>query len=371
MNDRPNDGELELRALLDSIGMESPRAPSPAQAAIDRARAERDLAQITATAPAPPTAAPRSWWVRVGAAAAAVVVLAVAAVVTIMVVPSSSPPAAAALTPPMLSYSGIEVSAVGQLTGTSAAQVLAGLAQAAEAQPAPDPSLPVQRIEQYGWWSTTELSTTPSPGPDGSISRAKASVMVPVQRTSYLLPDGTMRTLEQNGSPLDQDGRPSDTPSSWGVTASASDNTFSTGQPADYPETLPADPARLLAELAPTKDCAKTQGDCLFQQLTSIYSSYVVSPQRTAEMWRAAALAPGITTLGTTTDRLGRAAVALAAPAEPAGEEIVVLADPTTGAVLGSETILTKHDPAYAFTPPAVISFTAIVAADRVAASGP
>lgn len=357
MTKTPGSEDPELRSLLDSIGMRTTNTPQPpGQEALDRARAEQDLESITSAASAtgPGERAAhgiRRWWRR---GAVGLVLAAAIAVLCYALVPSSTAPASAQ-TPPMLLFSGTEKTTAGGLEGSPAAQVLARLATRAGRQPAPA-ALPLQRIEQYAWWAET----------DSDDRNATQSALVPVQRTTYLLPSGTLRDEQHRGDPLDRQGEITDD-GSWRGASRTSDETFDTGQPANYPETLPTDPSKLLRALAPLPDCAGKRGDCLLNAVANIFTTYVVAPEASRALWRAAAGLPDVETLGTTTDRLGRHVVALTAPAPKTGQQVVVLVDPDTGAFRGSESILVAANDDFAFSPPAVVAFTAVLDARRVA----
>ncbi|MFT4081756.1 MAG: CU044_5270 family protein [Nocardioides sp.] len=353
MTKTPGSEDPELRNLLDSIGLRATHVPaSPTQDLLDQARAQRDLDAITSKRHIPKRRI-RRWC---GRGAIGLVMAAAIALVCYLVLPSTSTPAAAQ-TPPMLSFSGAEKTTAGGLHGVPAANTLAELAAHAAAQN-PPADLPVQRIEQYAWWAATE----------SEHGTTTTTVLVPVERTTYLLPNGKMRDIEHRGEPLDRHGQISRATGSWQSSPRAADETFDTGQPANYPETLPTDPAKLVRALAPRNGCADARGDCLLNALANIYTTYVVAPSVSQALWRATARLPDIETLGTTTDRLGRHAIALTAPAPSTGQQIIVLADPQTGSVLGSETILTKPNKDFTFSPPAVVAFTALLDSQRVAA---
>ncbi|MFT4008844.1 MAG: hypothetical protein QM655_02260 [Nocardioidaceae bacterium] len=81
---------------------------------------------------------------------------------------------------------------------------------------------------------------------------------------------------------------------------------------------------------------------------------------RPPAFWQALAERPDVTSLGTVRDRLDRNAVALVAPGATASQQLILFADPETGAFTGYEEILVGPDDELGLAPPAVISLAAL-----------
>ncbi|GAB3196923.1 hypothetical protein GCM10027062_07330 [Nocardioides hungaricus] len=364
----PHHDDPELRALLDSIGIRADDRTPPDLTAEEYERAERMLAGVLGrghhpegriTAPI----APRRWWqgrhrgLSLTVATGICLILGVLAVAT---QPWAGAPPAGAQTPAMLRFAGIEAGRI-EPAGEPAGALLHQIAARAAVLPEPA-ELPVQYVELDGWWASS------APAQDGRRAR---TVLVPTLSRAYLLPGGDRRSIEVRGDPLDSEGRPSTVEPSWDAAPTISDTitALDRDQGLDYLQRLPADPGRLSRFLVPDDVCVETRGGCLLSTVSALFEKYVVPPQIAARLWSVLAAEPTITSLGMTTDRLGREAVALTAPSMSPGQQLLVLADPDSGRYLGSETILVAPDPAWGFDPPAVLSFTALVTAERIAAS--
>ena len=84
-----------------------------------------------------------------------------------------------------------------------------------------------------------------------------------------------------------------------------------------------------------------------------------------ATIWRMLAEEEGIRSLGTVKDRTGRDAVALSFIWDGAPEyRAILLADPKTGQVVGSERILIKPSSSSPVKPPAIEEFFAVVTSE-------
>lgn len=358
----------ELRALLDSLGIaETGNVPDVLSDA-EYEKAERMLDGILSRRREPPTSSaatpserrePHNWLVGrralnlVGAAA-----LCLLAGLLIVVQAWSKTPHAAAQTPAMLRFVDVREGQIKQV-GDPAAAILRELADRAAAQPAP-PDQPVQHVELDAWWA----STAPS---DQNVGAR--TVLVPTISRVYLLPNGDRRAIEYRGEPLDADGRLSKTRPDWDEAPPTSDTitTLDPDQGPDYLQTLPTSTGELREELAPEDGCADARGGCLLSSVASLFESYVVPPKVASRIWRTLATESTITSLGVTTDRLGRDAIAFTAQSMSPHEQLLVLIDPETGNYLASETILVEPDENVGFDPPAVTNFTALVTATRVA----
>lgn len=353
------DKELaELRELLLRSGAE-PRdlTPLPGQ----QERMERSLAAIVAT-PRDERSAPtplrlRSPRQRRTALTTAAVVATAAAISVVLVLRPGDPttPAAQAGTPPLLSF---ELAPDGRLpaSGRSAAAELERLASLRAGQPTAG-SGAVQHVSVDAWWAATVDSGGPA---------RPATTVTPVHTDSYFFPDATLRVVERRGVPLTTAGR-IDEPVDLSRGAITSDESFPSPDPGPrHAAVLPTTAAGVRARLARDDDpalCGDQPAACLVNDMIDLHRSYVVPPDVDAALWGALAREPGIRYLGRTTDRVGRAAVAFTTPSYDAVSQIVVFADPTTGAFLGDELVLVAPSPSYALRPPAVTSFSAVVEA--------
>lgn len=366
MSRRKDDGDRELRELLDSIGLRgSEAAPTPDQDSEDHQRAQEMLARIlNEPGERPPgrISAKRArnydtWsrWISFKL----VSVVAVCAVLTAVVViaPWSGQQSAMAQTPPLLHFSKVKAAEVSR-GGEPAGGLLNELAAQVEGMPQPAWA-PVQRIELDAWWSATDPA-------DGSTTAH--FVLVPRRLEVYQFPNGERRAIERRGEPLDRSGRVSEQNGSWDDVPLDSDETTDNDLGAAYADDLPTELEKLRQHLAPDEVCSESRGGCLLSAVNDLFASYVVSPRVTARVWQLLATEPSITTLGTTTDRLGREALVFSAVAPDARQRVLILINPTDGRYLGSETILVEEDAELGFKPPAVTQFTALVTSARVAA---
>ncbi len=371
MSQRRDDHDPELRELLDSIGLTAEYSVPTTLTDEEIARAEQMLAQVmsvprTGAGGASATLARRertSWLRRQSRSRLASVAVAAAVCVlagVLVVVQPWGAQHSAAQTPAMLHFANVRAGQIAP-SGEPAGELLHDLAVRATAMPEPA-ELPVQRVELDAWWSSSEWLDDQTQA---------QSVLVPVRSVAYLLPTGERRAIEYRGEPLDADGRPTSLEVEWDGAPSMSDSItpLNTAMGVDYPESLPATQADLIEALAPADACTQTRGGCLLSEVATMFEGYVVSPRVTARIWEALATEPSITTLGPTVDRLGRNAVALTAAGLNPLEQVVILVDPESGSYLGSEVILVEVDPTHGFDPPAVLSFTAVVSAERVAES--
>ena len=351
MNDQFND-DPELRALLDSIGVEPIRPGTVALDAVERASAERMLARILAEKNAPR----RVPSTRRTARRLVIAGLVSAIVGTALVVfPWAGTRPAVADTPPLLNFSLVKDRQF-PAVGRDARRVLNSLASRARGQRAPA-ALPIQNIELEGWWASSSL---------GHKDTAAQTAVVPVHSSIYVLPAGDRRTIERRGTPLDKHGRVTARPNHEKPTSDTTTSLDPSRGP-NFPQTLPADMSKLRQLLAPSQSCGSNRGGCLLKEASELHNNYAIDPDLRARLWTMLAKEPTVTTLGKGTDRLGRQVVALTSPSLTPGEQFIVLADPETGAYLGSETILIKSTTAFDIKPPAVIEFTALVSSRRVA----
>ena len=352
MNDQVND-DPELRALLDSIGVEPIRPGTVALDVVERASAERMLVRILAEKNTPEHA--RS--LRRRTARRLLLAGLVSAIVgtALVVVPWTGTRPAVADTPPLLNFSLVKDRQF-PATGRDARRVLNSLAEHARGQRAPV-ALPVQNIELEGWWASSSL---------GHKDTAAQTAVVPVRSSIYLLPTGDRRTIERRGTPLDKHGRVTRRPNHEKPTSDTT-TTLDPSRGPNFPQTLPADARKLRQLLAPSQSCGSNRGACLLKEVSELHNNYVVDPELRARLWIMLMKEPTVTTLGKGIDRLGRQVVALTSPSLTPDDQFIILAAPETGDYLGSETILIKSNTAFDIKPPAVIEFTALVSSRRVA----
>lgn len=368
MTDDPTaDGRLEaeVRDLLAGLGVQ----PRDLEAdAAESERAAADLARILATprvsdvrrAPHEPRGgvepARGSRRLRVATFFAVAATIAVA---TVVVRPWTGSSPAMAATPAMLQLQGVDDVLDGGSEQSASAELLR-LADAAEPG-SPRGSGPVQRILLDSWVLTTDERGESSPA---------RSVLTPVTSDHFVLPDGRSRVIERRGDPLDPDGRVVEPLASTQGKPSDTDETFAgPDEGPGFADRLSLDPAVLRQQLidAPA-ECARTMAACLAARTTFLHYNYVLRPDTAAALWRTLAGQPGFTYLGRTRDRLDRPAVAFATPTTTKGRRQLLLADPATGDLLGSEEILVRDDADLGLDAPAVIEFIAVASSARVEA---
>jgi hypothetical protein len=357
MTNEPENPEViadELRALLRELGV-VPRDLTEKPGEADRA--QRDLARMVASASTGTIAGQRSRrrarrrrivWVAAACALATALVL---------VRPWSGSDPAYARTPAMLHLQD-DGEALLSVPGSSATRMFAELADRAERQPAPK-NAPVQLIGRSSWLLSTDEGKKNEPG---------RSVIVPVASLQYFQPDGTVRTIEHRSQPLDRDGRLTDKVGQWSKSRSKSDETFEGPDMGPrYADRLPLDTSSLARQLIDDEAaCKDARSYCLSAGVTFLHYNYVLEPDVNASLWRVLATEPTFRYLGRSEDRLGREAAAFSADGADPGRKIILLADPKTGAFLGSEEILVRDSSELGLEAPAVIEFTALEESRRV-----
>ncbi|MET0822418.1 MAG: CU044_5270 family protein [Aeromicrobium sp.] len=357
MTDEPsNDEQLEteIRGLLAELGVE-PRhldhGPGEAE------RAETDLAAILASRPdARGRAASRTRPRRartIGFFAAA----AVLALGLVVVRPWAGSSPVMATTPAVLHLQDVDSQLDGGSASAAPAEFRKLAAAAATQQPAGDG--PVQAVTVSSWLLSTDEKTGKAP---------PKSVLTPVVTEHLFLPDGTFRSIERRGSPLDTSGRLTEPLTSTKDKPSDTDETFDGPEEGpDFADRLSRDQKVLRAQLVDSpEECADTMAACLASRVTFLHYNYVLEPATAAAVWRALADQDGFTFLGKTRDRLDRPAVAFAFNGAEPGRRQILLADPVTGALLGSEEILVKSSAELGLKAPAVIEFNAVVRSRRI-----
>lgn len=345
----------ETRAFFRERGL---LPPIPERYDPDDEDAERLLRQILARGkPRPGTGRRRALL-----AAAAVAVVATAGGAYALL---HGTPATAAETPAMLVYSAAGPESVG--SAPPATDALAAAARSAATAPDPGGTGAVQYVATYGWSSNVQMDAT------GPVQVA----IYPTLTQWWLAPDGAVRADEHRGAPLGLDGR-------LAVDVGrAPDPVTSETSPAgtidaDLARRLSTDPATLRAELLDTQaglPCdqdARWQAECLVRAVQMIDDQYVVSPSLASAMWSVLADEDPLRSLGTTVDRLGRPASAVALPLElgqPSEAVLVLLLSESTGAYLGAETV-TLRSSILGIDEPTVTDFSVLSTAQWVEAPG-
>jgi hypothetical protein len=285
---------------------------------------------------------------------------AVVAGIAIVVVQPWNNQAARASTPPILDFEFAEAQRISDAPGVDPSAILEQLARAAERAPAGPAGSSVQHVVSEGW--SIEQDFDPDPH----------STITPTMTENWLYPDGRFHSRANLGEPLKSDGR--------GVPigghldrrtrffdeehepAGSRDAQFF----ADMPNTVDGVRDALLNRIK----CVKRQRGqertlCLTDQIRNLSRVYDIPPAVMANIWRMLAREEGVRSLGSVKDRTGREAVALSFIWDGAPEyRSVLLADPDSGQVVGSERILIKPSPGSPVSPPAIQEFRAIVTSD-------
>lgn len=299
----------------------------------------------------PVRTARRRRWPLVAAAAAAAAVAVVAQ--------GLGPTTPALAAPPHLTYSLAEPQDAA--LAPSARAALADLAETAGETPAAGDG-EVMLVSSFGWheWRSAE-----------------STAIAPTSLKSWIAPDGSGLTEQRNGPFLRADGTIDPDPA-W-ERQEASGDTFAPGEgaSASYPGTLPLEPDALRDALlepwgtAPSPD-PSSRAALLIDEVSSLATSYVLDEDTAAALWDMLAQEEALVTLGEARDRIGRSVVAIAAPPLDLGagpSVTVVLADPSTGRLVGTE-IVTLASEAFDVTEPTVTGFTTIVESRFVEAVG-
>jgi hypothetical protein len=346
--------EREIRALLAELGVEGRDLDAlPGE----DATAERDLARILSTpqvarADKRVSRRPRRTVRVVGFLAVAAAI----AVGLVVVRPWTGDAPASAVTPPLLHLprAGDDLEGGSRQAAPAEFRRLA----AAAAQQPPAGSGPVQHVVLDSWVLTTDEQT--------GKARPK-SVLTPVTNEKFFTADGRVRMLEHRGDALDSDGRVA-APATSKAGSTDSDETFDGPEegPA-YADDLPTDPVALEKRLVPgTAECKGMRASCLVARVTFLHYGYVLKPSTARAVWLVLANQTDFAYAGRTRDRLDRPAVAFTSDASDAGRKLVLLADPATGAFMGSEEVLVKDSEDLGLKAPAVIEFVALATSARV-----
>lgn len=270
--------------------------------------------------------------------------------------PAAPPRPAVFATPAMASFEYATIGPEG-ISGRSADQILKTLAGAASEQPPVRSGSMNQVVRTAGWW----LTTTPA-------GKAEAfSELIPTTSTHVYQSDGQIHAVENRGDPLS----PSGTLTSVRATSSTTDEVF-TG-PAEGPDHAQSladkSPRELRQALIPTATECPVVAYCLVTAIEQLHATYVVPPALESNLWRLLGPTDGVASLGRTTDRLGRPAVAISVPGARADRVQILYADPNSGDYLGSEEVLVADSEQLGIQAPAVLNFTAVISARYVPVS--
>ncbi|MDR1426624.1 MAG: hypothetical protein LBJ08_02555 [Bifidobacteriaceae bacterium] len=280
----------------------------------------------------------------------------VAAGVVIALLASSAPTPAVAVTPPMAVFSEAQPGVL-PLAGVNAADRLRDLAESV-ALASDDGGGDVQWVRLAGWW----LGAQSSEGAAGG-----SPTLDPISADKYFLPDGTVRLIERRGEPLDPHKGLVDADGTW--VKIRDEAVPGRDQGAHYAQTLSTDPATLTGQLVTDRAGCPNLATCVANQIADLHYAYVIPARVRAAMWLALAETQGMSFLGQTNDRLGRPALAFAAPATQ-DRQLLLYADQETGALLGSEVILVRDSQELGIEAPAVMEFTALMGGGAVKPGG-
>ncbi|GAB2696742.1 CU044_5270 family protein [Thalassiella azotivora] len=316
------------------------------------ARAESELHRLVAGAPV--AARRRTRWAAVAAGAAA---FAVALALGAGQVLGGGAPAVAA-TPPLLDVVPPDPDGVA-LPGTGSREAtLAGVAERAREATGPQSA---QREAAWREWSLSsrvageQVTSAVLPQESELSWRGDGSGTVRVTVGEPWFPTEAHREAYREGGP---DVAPGATLRAETVPAG--------GLAVRFPQEPPADAASLRAYLAVASPPGSegSPGDDATAVLTAVgdlHREWRLTAAQRAALVEVLAGTEGLRVLGSTTDRLGRAGVALAADSDVSGlpTRTVVVLDPGSGEVLSIESWLTRDAGELDVEVPAVVSYTA------------
>jgi len=122
---------------------------------------------------------------------------------------------------------------------------------------------------------------------------------------------------------------------------------------------LSRDTSQLRNQLLARSDCGNSE-QCLLFAITSLYRTNLIPDDLAASLWELASTSPALHSLGETTDRIGRPALAFAYEAFPGtgvDNFYLLLVSPENGRLIGWEEVAV-NDPTHHITEPTVIGFT-------------
>lgn len=278
---------------------------------------------------------------------------AVLVTVTLVLAPWAPTAPALADNPPILDYGLVGDTPFGDATGGPAVTVLTNLADAAETRPTTGQTGDVAYIRTDNWFFTATVDASGTSAgvrptsmevwtaPDGSIVRRSTDAPL-LQVGGRLAQDDSTGVPETDSFPAGSEFHPNDA------------DLESVGETALRP---------LLLEVGGCASASKADAACLLRALSLVHGQSIVSGTVDGRMWRMLAAEKGVVSLGDVVDRAGRPAVAITTSLDVgAPVRLVLLADPSTGALLGTEEVAMDPNAGYVTDVPAVVGFTAYLA---------
>lgn len=360
MNDIPPDWDFETRALREAAAEAGIRGEiRPSEFGLELESSDDLIARLKAhDRSTDELASRRSRRRRISLLASSVA--AVGVLVVGVLQPWTSTPVQA-MVPAILDYEFAAADAIAAAAGEDPAAVIQQLADAAGSLPTPPARSGTQYVVTDNWYANIEATTA-------AEAEAENSVLVPQINETWLAPDGSLRIVERRDDPLPADGRGLPAKGEWDEQPLSSDETSPVGsKDPTRASTLPTDPDRLRDELLESAGCTDIKPGtarslCLYQEITTLNYRYVVSPQLNAAIWKMLHDEEGFRSLGEVKDRAGRAGVGISLiPDDTPEYRYVLIADPKTGQLLGSEQILIAPVEGNPMKAPAIMSFTAIL----------
>ncbi|NRQ48524.1 CU044_5270 family protein [Aeromicrobium stalagmiti] len=355
----PPDWDIELRALraaATSAGIRG--ALDPADAGVRLDTADELLARLLATDPVDELAQRRRRTRRRVLLASGVA--AAGLVVTSILQPWGGTPVQAA-TPAILDYEFAAADTIAVAPGQDPSAALERLSAAAAGAPAATGS-GVQHVVTDSWVAEFDTSADDA-----------TSALIPQITESWLAPDGSLRTVTRRDDALAPDGRGLPRDGAWNDQPTSADESEPPGTiDAELAATLPTDATGLRRELLEISGCRTTDRSsatslCLYDQVVALNQTYVIPAALDRAIWEMLGGEAGFRTLGSVEDRVGRDGVGISLISSDRPEyRLVLIADPSTGDLLGSEQILIRSVPGLTIDAPAITSFSAILESEHV-----
>lgn len=296
---------------------------------------------------------------------ATVAAAAAVAVAVVVVVAPSQQHSAVALTPPVLDYEFAAAQNIAFAPGEDAQGTLRDLAQAAERQDASPGSGSTQYVLTDNWFATLDAT--------------EAAKLIPKRRETWFRSDGTTWVRETAGQALAPDGRGLSRDEDANPRVGPVDETYPAEDGLDpaFVSKLHGDYRAVRKALLESGQCeaevaSPPRAQCIYQEIATLYSQYVIPPKLAAALWRMLSEEPSLRSLGSVKDRAGRSGIGISLiPADSPQFRKILVISPTTGRLLGTEEILIKNDPDVGIKAPAIYAFTAILEARYVDDRGP
>ncbi|KAA1399579.1 CU044_5270 family protein [Aeromicrobium ginsengisoli] len=347
------DESAELRRTALAAGIDLDVAPE--RFGIDLDSADDFVARMKAADGDPRRRTPRRLIIAVGSMAAA------AAIALSVLQPWGSTPASAD-TPPLLQYEFAAADNIAFAPGKDSSDALTKLADAAAGQRVGTTAgQRDQHVVSDNWFAAIDDDAA-----DKSIA------VIPTIRESWVSPDGSQRFVERRGAPLAADGRGLPNDGAWSNFPASTDETQPPGSvDATMLERLPKNQSALRPALLKVSGCDQSpsgpeRARCLFTHIDTYSNTYVVPARVMSALWSLLSEQTGPRLLGAVKDRAGREGVGIAiVPADRANQRLVLIASPKTGQLLGFEVVLIKPDANLALKAPAILRFSAFLAAEH------